>query len=304
MRAPFNLRLDLSSPSRRLGLDALVLGLAAAFSWQKWAQVLAIFEWSFRRVDFAYFWGAGKIWLDGGSPYGPTYQPLVETAIRSDAVYPFFYPPGLLPLIAPFGYFDVDTAGGFYLIACAFIAAAMLSMTAATMKKAIGGLGVVGWFGLSLFVFSVLMPPAHRVLIHGQITLLFAAALAAWVYCLDAGRTRLAGAALAILLLKPQFGLALLVMCLVEKKHRPVALWGVAGAGALTIIGLANTGAPISALTTLAENMRAYAEAPQNESFVNQRPRLPDRALRVRDFIRRQYCDDDDRATDARPVRA
>ncbi|HXC49412.1 MAG TPA: glycosyltransferase family 87 protein [Candidatus Limnocylindrales bacterium] len=179
--------------------------------------------------DFIQFWTAATLLVHHEDPYDPGHQAAIQRSLgwkKSEeglGLYdfmPYYYPPWLgLACIAllPLGY-PLAKMTWIVLAADALIAGALLLKDTIRGLTAAVAIGVVVLFGFS--IKSVAM---------GQIAplVVFLAALAWWL--LDRRRDVAAGAALALLTIKPQLTLlaiaALLVWCMRRRRWRVVGMF-------------------------------------------------------------------------------
>lgn len=165
--------------------------------------------------DFRYFWLAGRMWLDGLSPYGPAF-PEAGARLVTEGHVPVIwpYPPNFWLPSVWLGFFGIDTAWRIWLV---LQAAAMIATSAALAfgmpvhrlpGSEIAGspLSRTGFFGLHLAI--VASSEAAFVSTHpGQFTYFLALGAALVVVGLIRGRTALVVVGVTILLMKPQIGL-------------------------------------------------------------------------------------------------
>jgi hypothetical protein len=131
---------------------------------------------------------------------------------------PFFYPPYLVVILAPLGY--LSRLGAYW----AIIAAQMLAMGSSLWL--LGRLKGAASEGYSTAVLVALASANWtHTLIAGHLSafylLFLVSGLWLWVY----GRPALAGAALSLLLIKPNYGLAILPLLLVRRQWSALAGW-------------------------------------------------------------------------------
>ncbi len=191
-------------------------------------------------VDYHYFWAAGRVWFEGGSPYGPGFaeffasQPIPD---KDDIPRPFFYPPNAIALYWPLGRFD--HADAWLVISLMnFLALALASYLFARLCRAVGlsttylypallhfGFICIGWsIGKILFVFA-----QPILVIYAGFLLVLLGALERRSLWLAIG--------LVICLLKPQIGLAVFFACLLHNRSRAAALAAGAVTALLCLVG-------------------------------------------------------------------
>lgn len=192
------------------------------------------------RVDFAEFWGTGRLAARGRGALAYTW-PRLEAELSGafhgpvGAPLPFYYPPPVLSALAALGQLSYGVA---FAVWGGLGVAAYAAMAAATAPRPAAALVVLAAPGFLCCVFV------------GQNGLLTAAALGAGLLALER-RPALAGCMLALLLCKPQ--LAVLVPLALAADRR----WRALGAMALTGAGLAAA----SVATSGTEPWRAFAAA-------------------------------------------
>ena len=181
-----------------------------------------------------------KAFADGINPYQTeTYQS------RYPAPLPFRgYPPAVLALSQPFAWLSLKQAmaaqAGLTLVLAALLAWACLRLVAvrATFTAVTGLLGVM-----------LLSRPGHWTLLLGQLTVVMVLAVYA-ALALPKRRAGWAGAALAVTMLKPTFGIPLMLLLLALGRWKAV----VVGGGITALLNL-----PV--LVILAERSGGYREA-------------------------------------------
>ena len=172
------------------------------------------------------------------------------------------YAPASFLLFAPFGLLPLGPASVAY-----FILTVVL-----TLVLAWAALRLSGWQASTSAILAVagillLARPGHWNLLSGQVTLIVVLAFYA---ALTWARSspQLAGAGLALALLKPSFGLPLIPVLLARGAPRAVA-WGLGIAAALNIpillLLVRREGGPSSFLTTVAQSYGMFASRPEND---------------------------------------
>ncbi len=213
---------------------ALLLGalaLLAAIYAQLWIGLLSLP--ALDGVDFIVFYTAGRIMRSGS--YRLLYDLDVQHAIEVPIIGPNFVPGGTLPynhppLLAPLlaiiafdqyrsAYIAYSAIQLGVLLLCGVIAARFLTERGFDKRSTIVAASSV-----------VLFYPAFISLLKGQDTPFVLLGALVWMWALLARRERLAGVALALVLLKPQIALALALPLLVSRNR---AAWWFCGASAL-----------------------------------------------------------------------
>jgi hypothetical protein len=208
-----------------------VLAVLAAIYAQLWIGLLSLP--ALDGVDFISFYTAGRIARSGA--YRLLYDLDVQHAIQAPIIGPNFVPGGTLPynhppLLAPLlAMIAFDQYRSAYiansaillvvLLLCGVIAARFLTEHSFDRRASIVAASSV-----------VLFYPAFISLLKGQDTAFVLLGASAWMWALLARRERLAGVALALVLLKPQIALALALPLLASRNR---AAWWFCGASAL-----------------------------------------------------------------------
>jgi hypothetical protein len=220
-------------PSGLLPMALLLsaLALLTAIYAQLWIGLLGIP--ALDGVDFISFYTAGRIVRSGALRM--LYDLNVQHAIQAPIVGPNFVPGGTLPynhppLLAPLlGLIAFDDYTAAYiansavllvvLLLCGVVAARFLAERGLGRRMSILGATSV-----------VLFYPAYISLLKGQDTAFVLLGALLWMWLLLARRERLAGVALALVLLKPQIALALALPLLAARNR---AAWWFCGTSAL-----------------------------------------------------------------------
>ncbi len=203
--------------------EALLLGalaLLAAIYAQLWIGLLSLP--ALGGVDFISFYTAGRIARAGA--YAQLYDLETQHAIQLPIVGPHFVPGGTLlylrlPLLSPLlgliaddhystAYLFWATILGFVLVLCGLAIFYFLTNCGWARREAI-----------LITLGSVLFYPIFLSLLAGQDTIIVLLATLVWMCALLTGHDRLAGAALALTIMKPQFALALGLPLLVSRRR-------------------------------------------------------------------------------------
>jgi hypothetical protein len=168
--------------------------------------------------DYLTYWTAGKLVLEGRSPYDVDRQIQIQQALGWDRsikgrgvleFLPYYYPPwfaAACTLLVPLGF-----EGG--KLAWFFLNLELLFLTGFLLRRAVPGVaGSIPLVAVPLFLFSV------HALLSGQTTILILFVAAAAWRLLEGRWDRAAGAALACLTTKPQLA-AILVLA--------VGIWAI-----------------------------------------------------------------------------
>ncbi|MEM9707100.1 MAG: glycosyltransferase family 87 protein [Pseudomonadota bacterium] len=262
-----------STRSTIVDLSAAIAGVAALIA-------LAAPVFSERwMLDFRFFWTAGRVWLDGGLLYGPAYM---ETGAENFRLfeYPFYYPPTIAPLLAPFSALEPAVAARVFLACNTMLYAGGLFVVAHSLtrelERARQGKPSVGEFkrlsGLCApavaLGFTVFFHPALASAIYGQPALALGGLCALFAAALAHHKFALAGVLLGILLVKPQFSIPILLYCLITPEFRRAGIVAIAIAGLLTIAGIAGP-SPADAVLGFIKNMSSYSGEKWNDSALS-----------------------------------
>jgi hypothetical protein len=187
----------------------------------------------FDAPDFAMYWSSARLHLAGENPYDPAkLLPLEQQNVPGqENVYIAYSPPWLLTVLLPFALPGYHSGRVLWLL----LNALLVLLCADGLWRLYGGPGRRRWLAW-LIAFSFL--PTLFLLKTGQIGALLLLGVVGFLYLERRRRDLAAGAALALLLLKPHllylFGLALLLWVIRGWRWR-VAL-GVALAGAFAAL--------------------------------------------------------------------
>ncbi|WP_128291904.1 glycosyltransferase family 87 protein [Afifella aestuarii] len=171
--------------------------------------------------DFINFWIASRAALEGHASalFDPqSYSTLLTDQFGTDYGYRWLYPPHFLLLILPLGLFP-------YGLAFALFMGATLLLYLAIARRLWGGWGIVGWL--------LIAPVTALGLLNGQTCFLIGALFIGGVYLWDE-RPILAGIFLGLLTVKPQFGVLIPFVLLIERRWWVI---GTAMATATCLIG-------------------------------------------------------------------
>jgi hypothetical protein len=161
--------------------------------------------------DFNSFWGAGRALLEGRNPY--------DYAVIQDILYPrstanFNYPLYIAVLVVPLGLLDLETAKNVWLTVSEILLLVSLFLISGRSTRSRG-------FALSAVACAVYVPTL--IAFFDQQTSMFALFLLSLVfYGLKRDRPGLAGAALALSLIKPQTMALLLLVTLFRLRRRGI----------------------------------------------------------------------------------
>jgi hypothetical protein len=221
------------------------------------------------RLDFQYFWLAANQWLGGDSPYGAGYISTGQAMIASDFANPFFYPPAILPVLAPLGLLSLRSAA---LVMLATNLSA-LAVSAALLSRALHRrlrrppsnkyLFAAIFAGLSMFAV-----PVQHAVGYGQITILFMLGASMVIDASDHRRPWLGAVGLTLLLCKPHFGLPLLFFAALDAGLRASASRALVIYTVLSLIGVAPS--PFGSVEGFIANSMTYQAKPENAVSLSQ----------------------------------
>ncbi|MEL6768195.1 MAG: glycosyltransferase 87 family protein [Pseudomonadota bacterium] len=231
-------------------------------------------------VDFRYFYVAGLAILDGVSAYGDAYVTLGQSVYDSSFANALFYSPSVLPLLAPLGLMSAGPAS-----------AAFMALTATTIILSIAVSGwnlrhrpmVLDWrlvTAAAVVVGACVLRPSISVLFLGNAKFLMLAGLVCWM----AGALRLRGSppgswrddwaslllqsvGLAVVLMKPQYGVVLFLVCVARAEWRAGAIGAVIVSGLLYTIAAIPHGLLTYGFDFLG-SIAAYSGRPENSDEV------------------------------------
>jgi hypothetical protein len=164
-------------------------------------------------TDFIAFHAAGDIAREHGAAaaYDPVLQQEEYQARfrRDDPPYwPYLYPPAFIVIA-------MALAAAPFLLSWALWCATTLALYATAMQRIVNGRATL--------LFALALPAVYSTILHGQTGALIAALFAGGLALLGAGRPMLAGFALGLIALKPQYGVLLPVALLAGAHFRAVS---------------------------------------------------------------------------------
>lgn len=187
--------------------------------------------------DFRFIWTAGKIWLEGVSPYGADFTETARTLIAQGNVPELWpYPPNWWPICTLFGLLDINTAFlAWKLVSVIAVMGASLLLIRA-YQTAYPGAGMRApfwgdllqrpWVAACLHAFAVAALEATAIILStGQTTCLVYFGAALLLYGMSVDRGWMAVAGFVLVFLKPQLGVVLgAVFFLLGKEERRLVL--------------------------------------------------------------------------------
>jgi hypothetical protein len=199
---------------------ALVIGVSIAC-------LFALNSYFEPHFDFNSFWGAGRALLEGRNPY--------DYAVLQEILYPratanFNYPLYIAVLVVPLGVFDLETAKNIWLT----VSEILFILSLYLIRRPVRG---SGGMVLSTIACAAFVPTL--IAFYDQQTSMFALFLLSVVYYgLRTERHRLAGAALALALFKPQTVVLVVLVSLFRVRRRGLVAF-VTTLAILLLIGFA-----------------------------------------------------------------
>jgi hypothetical protein len=174
--------------------------------------------------DFNSFWGAGRALLQGRNPYD---YGVIQDILAPRDTANFNYPLFIAVLVVPLGLFDLETAKNLWLTVSEVLFLVSLYLISRPVRQS-------RHTGLSIVACAAFVPTL--IAFYDQQTSMFALFLLSLVYHgLQRERHALAGAALALSLIKPQTMALLLVVTLFRLRRRGLAAFGGTLAAMLAI---------------------------------------------------------------------
>jgi hypothetical protein len=175
--------------------------------------------------DFNSFWGAGRALLEGRNPYD--YE-VIQEILYPRATANFNYPLYIAVLIVPLGLFDLETAKNIWLTVSEVLLILSLYLLRRPVRGSTGGM-VFTTVACAAFVPTLIA-------FYDQQTSMFALLLLSVVYYgLQRERHGLAGAALALSLIKPQTMVLPLLVTLPRLRRKGLISFAITLASMLLI---------------------------------------------------------------------
>lgn len=189
-------------------------------------------EWRAAPNDFAFYWTAAKLVLEGGNPYSPSETVALEKQLAFAGKGPMVMlnPPWILPLIVPFGLLSFSVAKS-----CWLVISVMLLAISVQWLWDLYGRGHDPWLG---WVLTATFLPVAVVLIIGQVGPFLLFGIAGFLRFEARQRFLLAGAFLFLPSLKPHLVFLLWPALVLDAAYRrrwrsPVALGSVLASASL-----------------------------------------------------------------------
>ena len=184
-------------------------------------------------LDFAAFWAAGRLTVDGENPYsGDRLRDAQASVGLTDLAVIAWNPPWTLTLLMPFGAVPFRAAYGLWVV----VHLALVAASAALLWRAFDGPKRFAWVPLLIALTFV---PTAFLIGGGQLTAVVLFGLAGFAAACRAERPLLAGAALALCATKPHLFVPLGVWLLFSACRSPFGtrvLLGAFAAGALLCV--------------------------------------------------------------------
>lgn len=174
-------------------------------------------------IDFKTVWLAGEIWRQGHSAYGPEYLAEGKRIFwESNVPFWFPYPPNWYPVARPLGNFSFDEASIYWRAISAVLLISGFWFAATSASKANPNIDILQY---ALFFMFVAVGSATAIsLSTGQTSILifFGTAVFLWGYVQN--RRVAVALALAVLVMKPNFGLPFVAFCLFQREYWPAVI--------------------------------------------------------------------------------
>lgn len=203
-----------------------------------YARIQLSFSFDYQNSNFAFFWLAGKMTIDGENPYEETtYLANHEKyGIKWQPNRIFPYPLPLAILCIPLGFFEMSDAYILWqIVSLIFVAITIYILLSLTNNEASKRLLI------PIFLAMLFFGPEYLTLYTGTIGAFTLLILAIAVYSLEKENFILAGILLALTMLKPPQGLTIILLAglwfLIRKNWKAIIGIGIGGV-LLLIIGL------------------------------------------------------------------
>lgn len=191
-----------------------------------------------RETNFAFFWLAGRMTLNGENPYDQTRylagHDTYEIAWRPNTIFP--YPLPLVIFFIPFGFLSLETAYWLWKVITLLIVAAVVLVT------------LYQWAGpaqrrlfLPMFISMFFFGPVYLTLRTGSVGAFALLAILIAVLLIQRGDSFYGGILLSLTILKPPQGLTILLLFAIwslARRDRKAIYGMIAGGIALLVIGL------------------------------------------------------------------
>ncbi len=174
--------------------------------------------------DFKSFWGAGRALLEGRNPYDYT---VIQDILHPRSTANFNYPLFVAVLVVPLGLLDLETAKNVWLTLSEVLFIASLYLVS---RPAVGSRGLA----LSTLACAAFVPTLIA-LYDQQMSMVALFFLALVYHGLERKRHGLAGAALAMSLIKPQTMALVLLVTVFRLRRRGLVAFGITLGGMLAI---------------------------------------------------------------------
>lgn len=235
-------------------------------------QILALGIWIFRfyiledhsspmvGIDFAIFWSAARVAMAHGGAYvfSPQWMQPVELALGLDNYSPWPYPPTFLLAVLPFGRLPFGIALSIYSILGLLAYGAVLARLCRGIDRA--------------YLPLVLAFPGVAIAIGlGQNSLFTVAAAGAALAMIEV-ETALAGACIAILAIKPQFGVLFPLALICGRQWKT---FGVSALCTLAIVGASLVAFGVDAWLAFAEFLPQFSTLAVEQGGIMMWPGMP-----------------------------
>ena len=197
---------------RTIKVAAAAIGLAGIF-YLLWKTIALRGQ----DLSFRYLWFAGSLWLDGINPYGSQYQEIGHKLFASFNGQPFYYPPNWWPISTFMGKFEYQTAMEIWrtfnmlvIISSTFLLNSALKRVNINILPAY----LIFYTGIVSFMQATVIS-----LSTGQTSILMYLGVCLVIYAALTGKHIILAIGFAIVLLKPQIGVPLMIAFLPFRKH-------------------------------------------------------------------------------------
>lgn len=188
-----------------------------------------------RTGDFVQYFGISQLIIKGhgGAIYDFQRLSHVEELIVyplsvQHGVLPYLYPPYFAIVVAPLSMLDYGAAYALWLIVnCVLLVSTLFAL------ERYAGLG--GRTAALVRLAGICSLPVVMTLALGQVSIVILALLASALLAARARRHELAGAALALALIKPPYVVPFLIIFIVQRRWRTIAAFGATGVGLLLL---------------------------------------------------------------------
>ncbi len=239
--------------------NRIALGIGALLIAASFAVLIARALRELAPYDLGYILTAGRMWLAGLDPYGPDYA-IVGADYFIEGAGLWAYPPQWWLISAGLGALNDIHA----ILAWKFVNIAALIGGGLLLQRAAshGGLGTPLWASVLFWALLATGDPTKTTMQLGQTSLLMLLGFALLVHGMTTNSLAQKAAGLAILLLKPQYGLFFLALTLADRTQRRAAFTALAVTALACLPFLFQQGlsGAITSAFRLLDNVAAYGD--------------------------------------------